>query len=149
MVATAGAGCDHAARAAREQLVGERLHQPPGAEAREELGLAPPSAPPSRWSVRTLRAAVAALADDRLSGVWRLLQRLHVQRRARRDHLSSPDADDSTKVAHRERCLRAAVRWPREVVLLFLEEMGDYRWPTGASDWMLAAPGVSARARHK
>jgi len=149
MAATAGAGFDREVRSDREQTVGERLHQPPGAEAREELGLAPPSAPPSRWSLRTLRASVATLADYSLSGVWRLLQRLHVQRRRLRDHLYSPDPDYSTKVAHLERCLREAVRWPQDVVLLFLDEMGYYRWPGGASDWMLAAPGVSACALHK
>jgi DDE superfamily endonuclease len=149
MAATAGAGFDREARRDREQAVGERLHQPPGAQAREELGLAPPSPPPSRWSLRTIRASVDGLADYSLSGVWRLLQRRHVQRRLLRDQLYSPDPDYSTKVAHLEHCLREAVRWPQEVVLLFLDEMGYYRWPAGASDWMLAAPSVSARALHK
>ena len=35
------------------------------------------------------------------------------------------------------------------MVLLFLDEMGYYRWPEGAADWMLAAPGVAARQVHK
>ena len=77
--------------------MGERLHQPPGAEARQELGAAPASPSPSRWSVRTIRASVAALADYSLSGVWRLLQRLHLRlhlrRRPLRDQLYSPDPD--------------------------------------------------------
>jgi hypothetical protein len=77
----------------RERAVDERLHQPPGAEARVALGLAETSPPPSRWSLRTLRPSVAALADYSLSGVWRLLQRLPVQRRLLRDHLYSPDPD--------------------------------------------------------
>ena len=125
MAATVGAGFDHRAQAGREQAVGERLHRPPGEEARQELGLGPASPPPSRWSLRTLRASVAALADYSLSGVWRLLQRLHLQRRPLRDHLYSPDRDDGAKVAHLERCLREAVRWPGEMVLLFLDEMGS------------------------
>ncbi len=129
--------------------MGERLHQPPGEEARQELGLAPPSPPPSRWSVRTIRASVDALADYSLSGVWRLLQRLHVQRRPLRDHLYSPDPDYCAKVAHLERCLRAAVRWPQEVVLLFLDEMGYYRWPAVAPDWQTVTPGATARQVHK
>jgi len=105
--------------------VGERLHRPPGEEARREVGLELPSPPPRRWSLRTLRASVAALAAYSLSGVWRLLQRLHLQRRPLRDHLYSPDPDDAAKVAHLERCLREAIRWPQEVVLLFLDEMGS------------------------
>jgi len=35
------------------------------------------------------------------------------------------------------------------VVLLFLDEMGSSRWPEGAADWMLAAPGGAARQVHK
>lgn len=127
-------------------LTGHRhggYRRPPGEEARQELGLAPASPPPSRWSVHTIRASVAALADYSLSGVWRLLQRLHLQRRPLRDHLYSPDPDYLAKVAHLERCLREAVRWQQEVALLFLDEMGYYRWPEG---WMVAVPGVSPRA---
>src|SRR5260221_13998647 len=149
MVATAGAGFDHVARAAREQMVGERLHQPPGEEARQELGLAPASPPPSRWSVRTIRASVAGLANYSRSGVWRLLQRLHLQRRPLRAQLYSPDPDYAAKVAHLEHCVREAVRRPAEVVLLFLDEMGYYRWPARACDWMLAGPGVAASPLHK
>ena len=52
-------------------------------------------------------------------------------------------------MAHLERCVRAAVRRPQEVVLLFLDEMGSYRWPARACDWMLAGPGVAASRRHK
>ena len=68
------------------------MHRPPGEEARREVGLQPPSPPPTRWSLRTLRASVDALAAYSLSGVWGLLQRLHLQRlhlqrRPLRDHL--------------------------------------------------------------
>ena len=117
--------------------MGERLHQPPGVEARQELGLAPQSPPPSRWSVRALRASVAALANYSLSGVWRLMQR-----RPLRDHLYSPDPEYVAKVAHLERCLREAVRWPQGVVVVvFLDEMGYYRWPEVVPDWQVVAPG--------
>jgi DDE superfamily endonuclease len=136
------------AQAGRAQAVGERLHQPPGAEARQELGLAPPSPPPSRWSVRTIRASVDALADSRRSGVWRLLQRLHVHRRPLRAHRYSPDPDDAAKVAHRQRCVRAAVRWPQEVVLRCLDEMGSSRWPVVAPDWQTRTPGATAPQVH-
>jgi hypothetical protein len=151
MAAIAGAGFDHAAQLGREQAVGERLRQPPGAEARQELGLADTSPPPSRWSLRTVRASVDALADYSLSGVWRLLQRLPlpVRRRPLRDQLYSPDPDYAGKVAHLEHGLREAARRREEVVLLFLDEMGYYRWPARACDWMPAGPGVAAYPLHK
>src|SRR5689334_9617492 len=138
MAAIAGAVFDHAAQTDREQAVAERLHQPPGAEARQELGLAPSSPPPSRWSLRTIRASVAALAAYTLSGVWRLLDRVHLHWRPQRDQLYSPDPDYAAKVAHLERCLREAARRPQEVVVVFLDEMGYYRWPVAARDWMPA-----------
>ncbi len=31
---------------------------------------------------------------------------------------------------------------------LFLDERGDSRWPQGATDWMRAAPGTTARSLH-
>jgi len=149
MAATDGVGFDQQARAIREQAVGERLHWPPGEEARREVGLEPPSLPPNRWSLRTIRASVAALVDYSLSGVWRLLQRLHLQRRPLCDHLYSPDPDYVAKVARLERCLRAAVRWPQEVVMLFVDEMGYYRWPAVAPDWQVVMPGATAGQVHK
>jgi hypothetical protein len=93
--------------------VGDRLHQPLGVQARQERGLAPPSPPPSRWSVRTLRAWVAALADYRRRGVWRWPQRLQRPRHPRRDHHYRPDPEYVAQVAHLERCWREAVRWPQ------------------------------------
>jgi hypothetical protein len=99
--------------------------------------------------VRTVRASVAALADYSRSGVGRLLQRLGMHRRPRRDHRYRPDPDDGATVAHLERCRRGAVRDPQEVVLLFLDEMGSSRWPEGAADGMLAAPDGAPRSLHK
>jgi hypothetical protein len=127
----------------------EQLHQAPGEEARRALGLAAASPPPSRWSLRTLRASVDTLAAYSLSGIWRLLQRCAVRHRPLRDQLYSPDPEYVAKVAHLERCLRETVRWPAEVVLLFLDEMGYYRWPALAADWQWAAPGAAARQLHK
>jgi hypothetical protein len=144
-----GAVFDQEVRQRREQAVVERLHQPPGMEARQEVGATPQSPPPTRWSIRTLRASVAAITDYSLSGVWRLLQRLLVRRRPLRDHLYSPDPDYRPKGAHLERCVREAARHPEEVVLVFVDEMGYYRWPQGALDWMLAMPGAAARQLHK
>src|SRR5215813_9212670 len=135
MAATVGADCDQEVQTVRLQAVGERLPQPPGAEARRELGLAETSPFPSHWSLRTVRASVDALAAYSLSGVWRLLHRLHLQRRPLCDQLYSPDPDDVATVARLERCRREAARDPAAVGRVFLDEMGYYRWPEVARDW--------------
>jgi transposase len=117
-----------------------RLHQPPGEQARQEAGATASSPPPSRWTLRTIRVSVPALADYSLSGVWRLLHRCRVRLRSARLQLYSPDPDYLPKVARLERCLREAAREPEAVALVFVDEMGYYRWPDAAPDWMLAAP---------
>jgi transposase len=124
-----------------------RLHQPPGEEARREAGATASSPPPSRWTLRTIRVSVPELVEYRLSGVWRVLQRYRLRLRAARLQLSSPDPDDLSKVARLERCLREAARDPEAVALVFVDEMGYYRWPDAAPDWMLAAPIAPTLAR--
>src|SRR5262249_54657477 len=102
----------------------------PGAEARRELGLAGTSPPPSRWSVRTLRASLADYSRQRALApaatpppAAASVAQPPLQHRSRRRRQGRP----------LERRLREAVRWPQEVVLLFLDEMGYYRWPEGQS----------------
>jgi transposase len=124
----------------------QRLHQPPGEEARQEAGATASSPPPSRWTLRTIRVSVPAVADYSLSGVWRMLHRCRVRLRSARLQLYSPDPDYLPKVARLERCLREAVRAPQAVALVFVDEMGYYRWPDAAPDWMLAAPIAPTRA---
>ena len=135
-----GAGFEQAQQRTREQAVEQRLHQPPGEEARQEVGRAPGSPAPVRWTLRTLRASVQTVADYSLSGLWRLLQRAGVRLRRVADQLYSPDPEYAHKVARLEHCLREAARQPEEVVVVFLDEMGYTRWPEPALDWMLAAP---------
>ncbi len=105
------------------------------------------SPPPSRWTLRTIRGAVPALADYSLSGVWRRLHRSRLGLRTARLQLYSPDPDYLPKVARLERCVRAAAREPEAVALVFVDEMGYYRWPAAAPDWMLAAPDAPTLAR--
>jgi hypothetical protein len=95
-----------------EQAVEQRLHQPPGEEARREVGAPPSSSAPVRWTLRTVRASVEAVAQYRLSGLWRLVQRCRVQLRPVRAQLYSPDPEYAGKVARLEHCLREAVRLP-------------------------------------
>ncbi len=105
------------------------------------------SPPPSRWTWRTIRGAVPAWADYCLSGVWRVLHRSRRGLRTARLQLYSPDPDYLPKVARLERCLREAAREPEAVALVFVDEMGDYRWPDAAPDWMRAAADAPTLAR--
>lgn len=117
-----------------------RLHQPPGEEARQEASVTASGPAPSRWTLRTIRVSVPLLATYSLSGIWRVLQRSHICLRSARQQLYSPDPAYGSKVAHLERCLREAAGFPEATVLVFLDEMGYFRWPAAAPDWMLAAP---------
>ncbi len=87
-----------------------------------------------------MRASFPWLAGMSLSGVWRLLQRCDLHLRSARVQQYSPDPDYVTKEAHLLACLRAAALAPDRVALVFLDEMGYYRWPDPAVTWMRRAP---------
>jgi transposase len=125
----------------------ERLQHGPGEEARQELAATPDGPPPSRWTLRGIRATFAWLHDYTLSGVWRVLQRAGLRVRAARLRHYSPDAEYGAQVAYLEACLREAATQPDEVVLVFLDEMGYYRWPDAARTWGLAAPAAPPTAQ--
>jgi len=121
--------------AARETVIA-RLQQGPGPEARSDTAV-----PPSRWTLRTIRATFAALHAYTLSGVWRWLhERIGVQLRSAVVQQYSPDPQYEKKVRRVKRCLRQAARAPQQVVLVFLDEMGYSVWPEAAADWCEAAP---------
>ena len=143
MAATAGGVFDRE----QEEAIVQRLHQPPGEEARQEAGATARRLPPSRWTLRTIRASVPVVATYSLSGVWRVLHRARLGLRTARLQLYSPDPQYLPKVARLERCLREAARAPEAVALVFVDEMGYYRWPEAAPDWMLAAPDAPTLAR--
>ena len=90
---------------------------------------------PGKWTLATIRASVTGLETYTLSGVWRVLQRLGVSLRAAVVQLFSPDLEYALKKQRLERALRAAARQPGQVVALFLDEFGFYRWPDPARDW--------------
>jgi len=123
----------------REELQ-ERLRQGPGEAARQELGLAEEAGPPPRWSLRTIRASIPRLRHYSLSGLWRLLRACKLRWRAAKEHYYSPDPDYVAKVAHLLACLRAAAARPGRVEVVFLHEMGYYRWPAPAREWAPSAP---------
>ena len=123
----------------REELL-ERLQHAPGEEAREELAPTADGPAPSRWTLRGIRATFPWLKDYTLSGVWRVLRRhgLHIRSAQVRQH--SPDSEYVAKLEHLLSCLREAAQHPDEVVLVFVDEMGYYRWPAAGRTWGVAPP---------
>jgi hypothetical protein len=117
-VASIGWGFDRT-----DELVA-RLQHAPGEEARNELAPTANGPPPSRWTLRAVRATFPWLKDDTLSGVWRVLHRHGLHIRAARVRQHSPDPTYEAKLTHLLACLRDAAAHPDEVVLVFLDEMG-------------------------
>jgi transposase len=133
-------------------VVVDRLRRGPGPAAREALAAAPAGPPPSRWSLRALRATFPWWEPLTLSGVWRALRRLGLGLRAAAVQRYSPDPDYLAKEARLLACLQAAAATPDEVAALFLDEMGYARWPEPGADWGLVAPAprpVAGRAGSK
>ena len=60
--------------------------------------------------------------------------------------LYSPDPAYATKLDRLLGCLREAAQTPEEVVVLFLDEMGSFRWPDAATDWAEVAPAKAPEA---
>jgi transposase len=128
-----------------------RLQQAPGEAARQDLAATESGPPPSRWTftqgVPAIRASFPWLHGYTLSGVWRVLQRAKLKLRRGRLQQYSPDPAYATKVDQVLQCLRAAVAAPAEVVVVFLDEMGYYRWPDAGRDWSPDAPAPAPCAR--
>jgi hypothetical protein len=131
MEATKGGLFDQEKKATLEH----RLRQGPGEAARQELAISENSPTPNCWTLRTIRASVEWLQGYTLSGVWRVLQRYGFKLHTGRIQQYSPDPDYEAKVEYIELCLRHAAQAPEEAVVLFLDEMGFYRWPEVGSDW--------------
>jgi hypothetical protein len=123
----------------REELL-ERLQQAPAEEARQEVAPTATGPAPSRWTLRAIRASVPWLKHYTLSGVWRLLRRHKLKLRSAQIRQHSPDPDYLAKLERLLECLREAARHPNEVVLVFLDEMGYYRWPKEGRTWAQQAP---------
>jgi hypothetical protein len=117
-------------------------HQPEMEEGLRQAPPAPqPDAPlPARWTLRRVRDSFDWLHGYTLSGVWRVLRRLKIGWRAGRPQRFSPDPAYADKVTHLLACLQAAARYPQQTVVLFLDEMGFFRWPDSGQDWMPLAP---------
>ncbi len=118
----------------------DRLRYAPGVEAQQAVAATPTGPAPTRWSLKAVRVSFPWLAGMSLSGVWRVLQRCDLRMRSARVQHYSPDPDYLTKEAHLLKCLQAAAAAPERVALVFMDEMGYYRWPDPAAAWMPQAP---------
>jgi transposase len=124
----------------------EVLRQAPGEAARRELAVAADGPPPSRWTLRAVRASLPWLRAYTLGGVWRVLRRAGLGVRPARLQRYSPDPAYAEKLVEVERCLGAAGRAPGRVVALFLDEMGYTRWPDPGPAWAPGAPAPAPEA---
>ncbi len=124
----------------RTDEVQERVQQAPGEEARQALAPTASGPPPSRWSLRAIRASLPWLHGYSLSGVWRVLRRAKLKLRRGRLQQYSPDPAYAAKVDRIVQCLREAVQTPEGVVVVFLDEMGYHRWPDATLAWAADAP---------
>jgi len=93
--------------------------------------------------VRAIRATFPWLRGLTLSGGWQALRRAGLRVRSGRIQQDSPDPAYATKRDHLLACRRDAATHPDAVVLLFLDEMGFYRWPEPAADGGVAAPAAA------
>lgn len=102
----------------------------------------------SRWSLSLIGAQVDFLNDYSLSGVWRFLHRQGFRLRSSLVQHYSPDPDYLARQAYLLQVLHCAVADPLRYIVLFIDEMGYYRWPQGAKDWAQKPP-VEDRKKSK
>lgn len=130
----------------RTEELTEVLRQAPGEAARQEMTPSADGAPPSRWTLRAIRASLPWLRGYTLGGARRVLRRAGLRVRTARLQRYSPDPDYAAKRDAVEACLQAAGRVPDRVVALFLDEMGYTRWPDPGPVWAAAAPAPAPKA---
>lgn len=123
----------------------ERLKAGPGTEATQVHAVTATCPAPGKWTLATIRASFAWLGDYTLSGVWRILERFGLGLHSASVQLFSPDPEYALKQKRLEHALREAARHPKQIVAVFLDEFGYYRWPDPARDWG-AEPGQALRA---
>jgi hypothetical protein len=130
----------------RQEELLERLRQGSG-EIACQIVMPGANAPaPSRWTLRTIRASVGWLRGYILSGVWYWLKQNGIRLRCACVQQWSPDEEYLPKGDHLLECLQTTAQHPGEVVLLFLDEMGYYRWPVETQVWWATAPTEPAVA---
>lgn len=86
----------------------------------------------SRWTLELIRQTCSWLKKYSPSGVWRVLQALHIHYKRGQQQTYSPDPLYETKRERILACVQAAREHPEQEVTLFLDEFSFYRWPTPA-----------------
>src|SRR5262249_14993153 len=117
-----------------------RLRRGRGGAARGEMAVTATSPPPSRWTLRAIRATFDRFRDLTLSGVRRALERQGVGLRSAAVQHYSPDPEYIPKCEKLYKSLNEAAAMPGRVVAVFLDEMGYTRWPEPGPDWSAPAP---------
>jgi hypothetical protein len=97
-------------------------------------------APQNRWQLTSIRQAVPWLQSYTLSGVWYLLRRYGLKLRTASVQPYSPAPEYTSKVDHLLSALRQTAQAPARTVFLFMDQMGDYRWPEPGEGWCETAP---------
>ena len=123
----------------------DQLKAGPGTAATQVQAITTTCPTPAKWTLARIRATVKWLGDYTLSGVWRMLQHFGLGLHMASVQLFSPDPEYGLKRKRLEHALREAARHPKQIVAVFLDEFGYYRWPDPARDWG-AAPGQASRA---
>jgi hypothetical protein len=102
--------------------------------------------PRSRWSLALLQQTLAWWADKSLSGLSKLLKRMHVSYKRGRLAVHSPDLHYEVKLARIRQAYQQMQHDPTHVVLLYLDEHLVGRYPTLARCYSSSgAPGMLAR----
>ena len=133
----------------RAQEVRERLQAGPGAEAATRHADGSTGPVPSRWTLPRLRASFPWLTDYSLPGVWKLLRGYGLRLRSGRVQAYSPDPDYSHKREELLGVLAQAAAAPRQIEVVFVDEMGYGRWPQAAADWGPVPPARAPLAERK
>jgi hypothetical protein len=117
------------AQQAKEQLL-EIVHQDPHHFDQ----------PRNRWTLPALLSACPWLNAHSLSGLWTLLQRLHIHYKRGTGHVFSPDVHYRDKLADVQAALVQAAAHPDRIVLVYADEITFYRQPTLAQAWEESGP---------
>jgi transposase len=133
----------------RAQEVRERLAAGPGPQAASLHPDGSGGPLPSRWTLPRIRASIPWLVDYSLPGVWQVLRGYGLRLRSARVQAYSPDPDYQSKLADLLAVLRQAASAPKQIEVLFVDEMGYGCWPQAAPDWAPQAPAAAPVAERK
>jgi hypothetical protein len=90
------------------------------------------------------------MTDYTESGGSRRLRRWGIELQSATVQQWSPDPDSREKVDHLLSCLSEVARAPQRKALVFLDEMGDHRWPdVGGDGSPVGSPPLAQRAQEK